>query len=423
MKFDLSAFDGKDIVFVGMGKGRSIDGFETLLKDHGNIKSFTGVHRQPEAAEPYGFLRDYDPETTVFFKNEAVPSEMVPVSYISPWQFFFELCHDNNLTTVGITGTKGKSTTASLTASILKRAGKSVVLAGNIGASPWAALQEATADTIFVLELSSYQLSDLHMSPHISACLNLYNDHTDWHGSLEKYWEAKHNIMRYAGPDDTFIYNPDFETLQAWAKGGVCKTIAIDPSEKIDLTGAQLFGDHNVLNALIAREIARLFNVSDEVTLEAIREFTPLRHRMQTVTAKDGITYIDDAIGMTPESTMASLAAVTQTIGKVGCLLLGGQDRNYNFTELMQAVASYNIPYLVLFPETEAKMKAALPAGYRPKMYETSSMSDAVHYASEHTPHNSVVLLSTGAPSYLLWKDFEDKGDQFQAAVTALPQQ
>jgi len=420
MKFDLPEFAGKDVVFVGMGKGRSMAGLEELLKEHAGIKSFTGVHRQPEAKELYGFLRDYDPATTIFLKNEAVQEEIMPVRYITPWQLFFRLAHDNHLTTVGITGTKGKSTTASLTAFILEHGGKKAVLAGNVGVSPWPALQKATPDTIFVLELSSYQLSDLRVSPHISACINLYNDHTDWHGSLERYWEAKHNIMRFAEPDDVFIYNPDFTALKEWTKAATCQTIAIDPSERIDLSGAKLFGDHNVLNALIAREIARQFDVADDTSLEAIRQFAPLRHRMQVVATKHDKTYVDDAIGMTPESTMASLAAITQTIGPVGCLFLGGQDRSYDFTELMQAIAAYNIPYLILFPETVAKMKAALPAGYHPELYETGSMTDAVTYASTHAPAHSVVLLSTGAPSYILWKDFEEKGDQFQEAVTAL---
>jgi len=420
MTFDLHEFTDKDVVFVGMGKGRSMLGLEELLRQHAGIKSFAGVHRQPEAKELYGFLRDYNPATTIFLKNEAVPDNLMPVPYLSPWQLFFRLAQDNQLTTVGITGTKGKSTTTALTAAILEHAGKEVVLAGNGGVSPWPALQEATPDTIFVLELSSYQLSDLRISPHISACLNLYNDHTDWHGSLENYWEAKHNIMRYAVAQDVFIYNPDFPALKEWATSASCRVVAIDPSEHIDLSDAKLFGDHNVLNALIAREIARQFEVADDIALEAIRQFTPLRHRMQVVATKRDRTYVDDAIGMTPESTMASLAAITQTIGPVGCLFLGGQDRSYDFTDLMRAVAAHNIPYLVLFPETVAKMKAALPAGYTPELYETESMTDAVAYADAHAPEHSVVLLSTAAPSYLLWRDFEEKGDQFQTAVTTL---
>ena len=419
MKFDLSGFEGKDIVFVGVGKGRSMAGLQPFLEQHASIKSFVGVHKQ-DGPEPLAFLRDYNPDTTIFFKNEAIPGNEMPVPYMTPMQLFFRLAQESHLVTIGITGTKGKSTTTALTAAILEHAGKRVVLAGNIGVSPLPALGNATPDTLFVLELSSYQLSDLQVSPHISACINLYNDHSDWHGSLEAYWEAKHNIMRFAGPDDVFIYNPDFETLREWVATAECRTIAINPEERLDLSDAKLFGEHNILNSLVAREIARQFGIPDSTSLEAIRQFMPLRHRMQFVAVKNGRTFIDDAIGMTPESTMASLAAITQTIGPVGCLMLGGQDRNYDFTELMQAIASYDIPHLVLFPETEAKMKAALPADYQPQLHGSTSMADAVAYAATYAPEKTVVLLSTAAPSYVLWKDFEDKGDQFQEAVHAI---
>ncbi|HSX05394.1 MAG TPA: UDP-N-acetylmuramoyl-L-alanine--D-glutamate ligase [Candidatus Saccharimonadales bacterium] len=420
MKFDLSEFSGKDVVFVGVGKGRAAGGIQEFLEKHADLKSFTGVDKQRDAEQPLAFLKDYDPAQTVFIKNEGIPGTMMPVPYITALQLFFRLAHDNGLATVGITGTKGKSTTTALTAHLLKAGGKNVALAGNIGISPLHALPDATPDTIFALELSSYQLSDLQISPHISACINLYNDHTDWHGSLEAYWEAKHNIMRFAGPNDVFVYNPDFPALRDWVAQAQCKTIAIDPGEPVDLSEAKLFGTHNGLNFLVAREIARQFGVDDATSLNALKTFEPLRHRMQIVATKVGRTYIDDAIGMTPESTTASLAAVTDRVGPVGCLLLGGQDRNYDFTELMKTIAGYKIPHLVLFPETEAKMKAALPADYHPAVYETQSMDDAIKYAAEHAPENSVVLLSTAAPSYVLWKDFEDKGDRFQDSVATL---
>ncbi|MGH7238132.1 MAG: glutamate ligase domain-containing protein, partial [Candidatus Saccharimonadales bacterium] len=191
-------------------------------------------------------------------------------------------------------------------------------------------------------------------------------------------------------------------------------------AEPLDLTKAQLFGDHNRLNALVAREIARQFRVDDGATLAAINSFKPLRHRMQPVAVKNSLTFIDDAIGMTPESTMASLKAVTEEFGQVGCLLMGGQDRNYDFSELMNYIAAQKVPKLVLFPDTIKKMRSALPANYAPEVFEAPNMPDAVKWAVKNAPKNSVVLLSTAAPSYSLWKDFEDKGDQFQAAVLAL---
>lgn len=419
MKWPLDQFTGKDVVFVGAGKGRAMAGVQQFLEEHAELKSFTGVDKRP-GDKPLDFLGKYDPSTTIFIKNEGIPGPEMPVTYITALQLFFELVPQTGATTVGITGTKGKSTTTALTAHILQAAGKDAVLAGNIGISPLTLLDSATAETIFVLELSSYQLSDMKVSPHISACLNLYNDHTDWHGSLEGYWEAKHNIMRFADSGDLFIYNPDFAELRRWAESAACHTKAIDPNEPLDLSDARLFGDHNRLNALVAREIAREFGVIDEISLEAINTFEPLEHRMQTVATKNGRTYIDDGIGMTPESTTASLEAISQKFGQVGCLLLGGQDRNYNYDDFMKTVASYQVPALVLFPNTVSKMKAALPTDYNPEILETSSMQAAVAWAAEKAPENSVVLLSTAAPSYSLWKDFEDKGDQFQAAVNTI---
>ncbi len=419
MNWPLEQFAGKDVVFVGAGKGRAMVGIQEFLAKHGNVRSFTGVDKQA-GDQPLDFLLQHDQAKTVFIKNEAVPGAEMPVPYITPMQLFFQLVALTGAMTIGVTGTKGKSTTTSLTAHILQTAGRQVVLAGNIGVSPLTALDAATRATIFVLELSSYQLSDLQVSPHISACLNLYNDHTDWHGSLDAYWEAKHNIMRFAGPSDLFVYNPTFPPLQEWVKGARCRTIAIDPSEPLDMSRAQLFGEHNRWNALIARDIARECGVEDATTMAAINSFQPLRHRMQVVATKNSRTYIDDAIGMTPESTAASLKAIHEKFGKIGCVLLGGQDRNYDFAGIMGYIAELQVPNLVLFPDTIDKMRAVLPDTYLPDIFETRSMQEAIRYANDHAPQDLVVVLSTAAPSYSLWKDFEDKGDQFQAAVNAL---
>lgn len=419
MNWELDEFKGKDVVFVGAGKGRSMKGIKDFFEQYAQINSFTGVDKVG-GDQPLKFLLNYDQSRTIFIKNEGIPGTEMPVPYTTPLHLFFGLVKPTGAKTVGITGTKGKSTTAALTAHILESAGHEVVLAGNIGVSPLTALNYATIQTIFVLELSSYQLSDLKVSPHISACLNLYNDHTDWHGSLDKYWEAKHNIMRFAGPDDIFIYNPDFPELKKWVESAGCQSIAINPAEPLDLSKAKLFGDHNRLNALVAKEIARQFGVDDSAIQAAINDFTPLKHRMQPVAVKNSLTFIDDAIGMTPESTIASLKAISEKYGRVGCLLMGGQDRNYDFSELMSSVAAQKVPKLVLFPDTIKKMRSAMPANYAPEIFEASTMTDAVKWAAMAAPKNSVVLLSTGAPSYSLWKDFEDKGDQFQAAVQAL---
>jgi UDP-N-acetylmuramoylalanine--D-glutamate ligase len=418
MNWQLDQFKNKDIVFVGAGKGRALQGLQSLLEKHTQLASFIAVDKR-DGDNPLAFLTTYNPETTLFIKNEGIPGHTMPVPYTTVLQLFFSLIPQIGAITIGITGTKGKSTTAALTAHILMSAHKPVILAGNIGTSPLLSLDEATHETIFVLELSSYQLSDLTVSPHISTCINLYNDHTDWHGSLKDYWEAKHNIMRYAHSNDVFIFNPDFPELQKWSDAALCRSVAIEPSEQLSLSDAHLFGDHNRLNALIARQIARELGVADNVTQAAIDSFVPLEHRMQVVTTTNDLTFIDDAIGMTPESTIASLTAIHEKFGRIGCLLLGGQDRNYDYEKLLKTVATLAVPYLVLFPNTIHKMRAALPPGYNPEILEATNMDAAVAFAKAHAPKQSVVLLSTAAPSYSLWKDFEDKGTQFQKAAMA----
>lgn len=415
----LEKFRDKDVVFVGAGQGRAMAGIQEYLEKHASIRSFIGVDKKP-GSNPLGFLMDFPLGQTVFVKNEGIPGHEMPVPYITAMQLFFELVPLLGAKTIGITGTKGKSTTAALTAHILKTAGKDVILAGNIGTSPLPALDKATPECLFVLELSSYQLSDLQASPDIGAVINLYNDHTDWHGSLDAYWEAKRNIMRFIKPNGLFVYNPDFETLRTWAEQAQCRVQAIDPTEPYDLGSSQLYGAHNVLNIQIARAIAREVGISDDVTHQAVLSFRPLEHRMEFVAEKNGLLYINDAIGMTPESTLASLQAISEKYGKIGCILLGGQDRDYDFATLMQKIAEYSVPSLVFFPETIDKMRRLLPDGYAPEILETENMREAVAFASQHAPEGSVILLSTAAPSYVLWKDFEEKGTQFKEAVNTL---
>lgn len=300
---------------------------------------------------------------------------------------------------------------------MLKNKYDDVILAGNIGSSALNYLDKADRDTIFVLELSSYQLSDMKVSPHIATCINLYNDHADWHGSKQRYWDDKKNITKYSSFNDIFIYNPDFEELRKWANETHAKSIAIDTSKQIDLSGSSLFGEHNELNALIAIEIAKQLGVSEDDAIKSIDSFKPLEHRMEMVDKRNGITYIDDAIGMTPESTKASMKAVTDKYGPIGCIMLGGKDRDYDFTELLEIIADYNIPNLVLFPDTIQKIRSSIPENYAPNIYETSDMKEAVNFAANNSPKDSVVLLSTAAPSYSIWQDFEDKGNQFKQAV------
>jgi len=358
---------------------------------------------------------------TIIVKTAGCPGRLVPAPYTTPTKVFFECVKQLGSTVIGVTGTKGKTTTTSLIGAMLKSGGKDVRVCGNIGIPMLDALSSATRSTVFVVELSSYQLSELETSPHVAVVTNLYNDHVDYHGSKEQYWEAKRNIMRFMTAQDTVIYNPDFDTIKGWLAESPCQSVEIASNDDIDIRKSKLLGSHNKQNALMARAAARVVGVEDAACQKALDSFEPVPHRLQNVATKNRVTYIDDAIGSNPEATIAGITTIIKEVGPIGCLFLGGQDREYEYWPLMQLVSRLAIPYLVLFPETGKKLKALKPASYNVTIFETDNMQAAVLWASVKCPPDSVCLLSTAAPSYSVWKDFEEKGALFQEAVHALP--
>lgn len=415
--FDLKEFLDKDIVFIG--RGREGLSFEKFIKANVGIKSFRFTDQQ-DGPNYLDALKQLDPETTVVVKTPGCPGRLVPVKYTTPTRVFFLCARQLGSKIIGVTGTKGKSTTASLIGAMLVNGGVKAVVAGNIGLPMLDALENADASTVFVLELSSYQLSELETSPDIAAITNLYRDHIDYHENIENYWEAKRNIMRYMTEDKSLVYNPDFDIIQHWLAETKCKSVAINTQDQIDMSKCQLIGDHNKLNAIMARNVAELMGVDRTSIQAALNNFKPIPHRLQKVRTVKGITFVDDAIGSQPEATIAGITACVRQIGPVGCVMLGGQDRDYDFEPLVKMLSQLMIPKLVLFPDTGAKIKALFPDNYQPECFETRDMYEAVKWASEHCPSGSVCLLSTASPSYSIWKDFEQKGEQFQEAVMGI---
>lgn len=418
MNFELKDFNGKAIIFIG--RGREGLSFEKFIKSQAAISSFLFVDQQDDPAY-LDSLSSMDFTKTIIVKTAGCPGRLVPAPYTTSTVVFFECVKQLGAKIIGVTGTKGKTTTASLIHAMLSQLGGDVRLCGNIGTPMLDSLEGATNQTTFVVELSSYQLAELEVSPHIAVVTNLYNDHTDYHGSIEAYWEAKHNIVRYMSADDTVVYNPEFAAVKQWTTQSPCKSIEITDISNVDISKTELLGEHNKMNVAMAGAVARLEGVSDAQIQTAIDSFEPVPHRLQIVAKKNRITYIDDAIGSNPEATIAGISTLIKEIGPIGCLMLGGQDRNYEYWPLMQLISRLAIPYLVLFPETGAKIKALKPNSYNVTVFETDNMQAAVLWASVKCPADSICLLSTAAPSYSIWKDFEEKGNLFQQAVQALP--
>jgi UDP-N-acetylmuramoylalanine--D-glutamate ligase len=349
-------------------------------------------------------------------KHQAVHKSLVKVPYTTAANIFFGNVPNK---IIGVTGSKGKSTTVSLIYDILKAGGFKTMLLGNIGTPMISALLEPIdKETVFVLELSSYQLEDLQYSPHISVVTSLFPEHMNYHGSVEKYYEAKHTIIAHATENDYFVYNPQFELLKKWAQSSKAKTVPFIDKLPFSIDDLPLKGEHMLSNLKGAVTVSKICSIPDKVIENAVRSFQPLRHRMQFVGTFKGIFFYDDAISTTPESTIPAIEALKN----VKTIFLGGLNRGYDFTSLIPVLKEYNIQNIVLFPESGADIKQLVQQEeeYRPKLFETSDMKAAVQFAYETTPQDSVVLLSTASPSYTIWKNFEEKGDLFQKYVKEL---
>ncbi len=324
-------------------------------------------------------------------------------------QLFFS-GYDSSCKVIGVTGSKGKSTVATLLYEMLKAADlpfDDVKLVGNIG-EPALAHVEAK-NTLFVYELSSYQLEGLRARPEIAVITSFFPDHLDYHGSLANYLGAKLNITRFQGESDVLMFPDKYEVLKRIETKA--KMLAL-PSPGVFKT--HLKGAHNQENIALAAAAASLMSADKDAIQSALDEFKGLPHRLEEVGTFKEILFVDDANATTPEGTLAALAVYGS---QIGTLFLGGEDRGYDFTALAARIRELEIPNVVLFPDTGEKMMMAIGEG--PTYFETESMEDAVKWAYENTPAESVCLMSMASPSYSLFKDYVEKGELFQKFVRA----
>ncbi|NTU69636.1 hypothetical protein HGB13_02290 [bacterium] len=381
-----------------------------------------------EGKETYKFLKKYLPNKKVSIskdvdspnykkqekthdisiKSPGIPSRKIGINYTTATNIFLSKIYSNNQV-IGVTGSKGKSTTASLIFSILKNAGKKVKFMGNIGKPMLSEINSIKKDEVIVLELSSYQLEDLYYSPNIAVTTNLFPDHMDYHGGLEPYYKAKKNIINHQKIEDVFFYNSKNKILSRWAKESVSKPIDFS-SIKLPHLEASLSGSHNISNIKAAVAVSRYLNVSDKVISETINSFKPLPHRMELIKEFRGISFYDDAISTTPDSTIAAI----KSINKVQTIFLGGEDRGYDFSQLEKEIVKSQIRNIVLFPDSGLRIFAKNNSF---NILKTKSMKSAVKFAFEHTDKGYACLLSCASPSYSLWKNFEEKGNEFKKYI------
>lgn len=344
---------------------------------------------------------------------------------------FFENSPSKNL--IGVTGTKGKGTTSSLVTALLRTAGKTVHLGGNIG-TPLLDLLRAgiKPEDFVVLELSSFQLIDLKHSPHIATCLMVMPEHLNWHTDLQEYYEAKQQLFRWQTESDIAVYYAaNDQSTQIAAAGDGTKlpymqapgalvqedTIIIDNQAICKTNELQLVGKHNWQNVCAALTAAWQITQDTASLRQALAEFSGLEHRLELVREINGVRYYDDSFGTTPETAIVAIEAFD--VPKV--VILGGSDKGANYDELARAVQAGNVRTALLIGDQASKIQAALDAaGFTDYEDGGSTMTQIVHNAHRLAESGDVVLLSTGCASFDMFKNYKDRGEQFKAAVQAL---
>lgn len=368
------------------------------------------------------YLENLD-QFDVIIKTAGMPllPELVPVRHkiTSATRIFFDTIAASNVCTIGVTGSKGKSTTTNLIYHALKAHSPQTYLMGNIGVPMMNFLDKAKPGTYFVIELSSYQLEDMTRSPHIAVVTSFFPEHLDRHKSVETYWEVKRAIAAFQTEEDTIFYNAAYEQCEKLASASPGKRIGFTAADfPLPLTETRLRGEHNRSNLAAALKVAEYLGVPREVALQALQSVDPLPHRLQNLGVHRKITWINDSFATAPEATLAALQALGNT---VDTLLVGGVDRGYDFNELAGYLAKSSVRNIVLFPESGSIIRQKLEAGGTAKnMYDTSDMADAVHWAAEHTEPGKTCLLSSAGPSFNLFKDFVARGEAFIAAAESL---
>jgi UDP-N-acetylmuramoylalanine--D-glutamate ligase len=360
-------------------------------------------------------------------------------------QLFLERCPAPVL---GITGSAGKTTTTTLTGDICKRAGFTTWVGGNIGDVLLDVLPQIKPDHRVVMELSSFQLELMTISPQYAAVLNITPNHLDRHGTMEAYIEAKAHIVTYqAGVDTTVLCRDDLNSraLEMRAPGGVvwfsAKEIVSDGAfligSRLAIAGTsspdgevhifaergdlKLRGEHNLLNALAACALAGAAGCKPDAMLAAIREFKGVAHRLEIVRELDGVTYINDSIATAPERVVAALRSFDEPL----ILLLGGKDKDLPWEEVMD-MALTQARHIIAFGKGGDKSVADIVEQYvagsslADVVKRAATLGDAVALARSLAQAGDVVLLSPGGTSFDAYTDFAARGEDFRRAVNTL---
>lgn len=431
----------KEVIVTDIKKKEELASSVAKLKECKNITFVLGAHR------PEDFTR-----VDMVIKNPVIPwtneyvelarRNGIPVEMDS--SLFMKLCP---APVIGVTGTKGKTTTASLIAHILSAAGKSVVKVGISQTGVLSELSKITKESVVVFEFSSWRLSalaSLKKSPHIAVITNLYPDHQNYYRSLRNYYADKANIFRFQKTKDFLIANADNEAMREIAQDAPGQLLWFSAAGKTEVPGAwaeddvimyedqeaarvlfplekiQLQGKHNQANVLAASLACLAYGLKPKDIRTGVETFSGVKHRMELVAEHEGVRYINDSAATIPEAAFEAIRSFDA--GKL-ILLGGGSDKELDFTGFAEALRPLKRVILFAGAGTEKILKALegkLGEEEQSRFSVVSSMAEALAEAGAVAENGDTVLLSPGAASFGVFQNEFDRGDQFRAQAQAL---
>lgn len=427
-------FKGKSVAILGFGReGRSTleilretDCGEIGILDKNPVDKNECAGCAVHCGENYlDFMGDYD----IIMKSPGIAlfdkvSDEIKAKITSQTDLFLRFCSNH---TVGVTGTKGKSTTSSLIEHILKSCGKKAVLIGNIGIPPLSVIDTLDEDTIVVLEMSCHQLEYVKASPNTAVLLNVYEEHLDHYVDFNAYKYAKENIFRYQDKNDLLIVNKELSEENGCSPACRQLTVSMDGKADIYIDGndiifrgerisyeklsPKLKGKHNLYNIAIALAAAAENGCELEKAVEAVTSFNGLCHRMEHVRTVNGVEYINDSISTIPNATISAVKTFN-----ADTVIIGGMDRGISYDVLVDFFNKGNVDNIICLPDSGYRIADMLNIDLN--VFRVKDMEEAVNKAAEVAKHCCV--LSPAAASYGFYKNFEERGKHFKKLVNKL---
>ena len=359
------------------------------------------------------------------------------ITVTSEMELFFDLCE---APIYAVTGSDGKTTTTTIVAGLLDAAGIKTFVGGNIGRALLPYVHDITANDAAVVELSSFQLTNMTQSPHVAVVTNVAPNHLDWHTDMQEYIDAKRNLIAHQGENDRAVLNLDNATTREFVDDCLAPVWQFSRKEKVNrgcwldendnivvsedgvdtvvmnVTDIRIPGVHNIENYMAA--IAAVWGVTKP---EAIRGFAHafggVAHRCELVRTRHDVRWYNDSIGSSPSRTIAGLKAFTQKV----ILIAGGYDKHIPYDPL-GPVAADTVKHAILLGATAPAIETAIRHCSDLPITRVSGMEEAVKVAADIAGEGDIVFMSPASASFDMYKNFEERGNHFRDLVLALPE-